>query len=71
MKLAARRQAPILQGFIVSGTNYYYRIVVTEPLLDHDATDGERTADIDSTMQRYADQVEAHVRRYPCQLSRI
>ena len=71
VKLAVRCQAPILQGFIVSGRDYYYRLVVTEPLLDHDRTDGEGTPDIDSTMQRYADQVEAHVRRYPCQLSRI
>ncbi len=70
MRLAFRCGAPILQGFITSRRNYYYRLVVTDPIVDPDQTDDANDV-IDAAMQHYADHVEDHVRRYPCQLSRF
>ena len=71
MKIALRCGAPVLQGFIVARRDFYFRLTVTEPLIDPETVGQDEQAAIDAAMQKYADNVEQHVQRYPCQLSRI
>ena len=71
VQIALRCDAPIVQGFVVSRPNFYFRLVVTPPL--HIPQEGDPPAEeiVPEVMQRYADGIAAHVREHPDHLSRI
>lgn len=70
MQIALRVGAPILQGFVISRRNFYFRLVVIPLLMDPPGgmPDDELLRAI---MQRYAENIEAHVREYPDHISRV
>ena len=70
MQIALRCGATILQGFLVSGENYTFHVHLSEPLIDPDRKHDEPNV-LGEVMQRYADGIEAHVRQYPCHLSKL
>lgn len=70
MQIALRCGAPILQGFLVSRKNYYFRLVVSGPLVDPDSQRDE-PAVLARVMQEYADGVERQIRAYPCHMSKL
>lgn len=70
VQIAVRREAPTLQGFVESRKNFYYRIVVTPPLVDHE-THADENQIVATVMQRYADSVEQFARRHPDHLMNI
>ncbi len=69
VRIALRCGAPILQGFVVSRRDFYFRLIVEGPLVDP-AVEKDDTETLATTMQRYADHIEAHVRKYPCHISK-
>lgn len=71
LQIALRCRATIVQGFVVSRPNFYFRLMV-EPPLHVPASDagGESAELIAALMQKYADGIEAHVREHPDHLSR-
>ena len=72
MQLAQRMGAVIVPTFLVSRPNFYYRVMVEEPIfvpLSGEA--GESGPDLQELMQAYADAIAAHIRAYPDHLSRI
>ncbi|HMQ14877.1 MAG TPA: lysophospholipid acyltransferase family protein [Phycisphaerae bacterium] len=73
VQIALRSKATIVQGFVISRPNYYFRLVVKPPLWTPDGDNGqsEREDFIPQLMQRYADGIAAHVREHPDHLSRI
>lgn len=71
LQIALRCRAPIVQGFVVSRRNFYFRLIVkplyTPPPGAGDAAeDPQRIADL---MQKYADGIEAHLREHPDHVS--
>lgn len=74
LQIALRCRATIVQAFVVSRPNYYFRLLVNDPPLYVPAADGPRddgpelVADL---LQKYADGIAQHVRKYPDHLSRI
>jgi len=72
LQIPIRCGAVIVQGFVVSRPNFYFRLIVTPPLFDPAAeSTAESGAQIDEIMQKYANGIEAHVREHPDHLSRI
>jgi len=69
MQIALRCGAPILQAFLLSRRNFYFRLIVLPPLVDP-ATAKDEPAVVADAMQRYADNIEAHVRAHPCHISK-
>lgn len=69
MQIALRCGAPILQGFVVSRKNFYFRLIVTEPLVDP-AKEADEPAIVQEAMQKYADNIAEHVVHYPCHVSK-
>lgn len=73
VQIALRCKSTILQGFVVSRRNFYFRLIATPPL--HRPSDIDAPADEDALlaeiMQRYADGIAAHVREHPDHLSRV
>jgi len=73
VQIALRCRATILQGFVVSRRNFYFRLIATPPL--HAPTDrpapGDEEALLAGIMQKYADGIAAHVREHPDHLSRV
>ncbi|GMV98158.1 MAG: lysophospholipid acyltransferase family protein [Phycisphaerae bacterium] len=69
MQIALRCGAPILQGFVVSRKNFYFRLIVKEPLVDPDQ-EADEPAILQQAMQKYADNIAEHVARYPCHISK-
>jgi len=71
VQIALRCRAPIVQGFVVSRRNFYFRLIVSKPIWvpDDDVTPSEDM--VPEIMQRYADGIAAHIREYPDHLSRI
>jgi lauroyl/myristoyl acyltransferase len=69
LQIALRCGAPIIQGFVVSRKNFYFHLIPMGPLADPEtATD---TPDmVQAVMQRYADNIAAHVLKYPDHLSK-
>jgi KDO2-lipid IV(A) lauroyltransferase len=69
MRIALRCGAPILQGFVVSRRNFYFRLIIMGPLVDPAASrdDAETLA---AAMQAYATNIEHHVRKHPDHISR-
>lgn len=68
MQIALRCGSPILQAFVVSRKNFYFRLEVVGPLVDPEHV-ADEPALLGEVMQRYADNIEAHVRAHPCHLS--
>lgn len=69
MQIALRCGAPILQGFVVSRKNFYFRLIVKEPLVDPDVETDE-PAILQAAMQNYADNIAEHIAMYPCHISK-
>jgi KDO2-lipid IV(A) lauroyltransferase len=72
LQIALRCGATIMQAFVVSRPNFYFRLIA-EPALYVPAATGEpeRPELVAELMQRYADGIEAHVREHPDHLSRV
>jgi lauroyl/myristoyl acyltransferase len=70
LQIALRCKAPIIQAFVVSRPNFYFRLIVKPTLYDPAENAPEREDLIRELMQKYADGIEAHVREYPDHLSR-
>lgn len=72
LQIALRCHATVAQIFVVSRRNFYFRIMVSEPVYvpsgDPEPDRPERIAQI---MQAYASGIEAHARECPDHLSRI
>lgn len=70
LEIALRCNATIVQAFVVSRPNFYFRLIVKPPLLIPDGTETD-APQVQELMQRYADGIQAHVHEYPDHLSRI
>jgi len=68
MRIALRCGAPILQGFVVSRKNCYFRLIIEGPLVAPTSKDDPET--LQNAMQHYADNIERHVRKHPDHISR-
>jgi lauroyl/myristoyl acyltransferase len=72
LQVALRCGATIAQAFVVSRSNFYFRLIVKPPLHVPDPADaGESPGLIARLMQLYADGIEAHVREHPDHISRV
>lgn len=69
LQIALRCRAPILQGFVVSRKNFYFHLLVKEPLVDPD-TARDEPAVVQQAMQHYADNIAAHLMQYPDHISK-
>ncbi len=70
VQIAVRCGAPTLTGFVESRKNFYYRMIVTPPLVEpKDFADKEDI--IADVLQQYADGVEAFAREHPDHLMKI
>ncbi len=69
MQIALRCGAPIMQGFVVSRRNFYFRLILLGPLVDP-ATAQDNAETLQMVMQRYADNIADHIRHYPCHISK-
>ncbi len=72
LRIALRCRSSITQGFMISLPNFKYRLDLLDLLVAPDET-AKQTKDqlLPETMQRYAHNIEDHVRRYPDHISRI
>lgn len=71
-QIALRCGSPILQGFVISRKNFYFRLVVLPPLwLPNGDVKVDEDALLSEVMQRYADNIEAHVRKHPEHISKV
>jgi lauroyl/myristoyl acyltransferase len=69
LQIALRCGAPIVQGFVVSSKNFYFHLIPVGPLVDPaTATDTPET--VHTAMQAYADNIAAHIQKYPDHLSK-
>jgi KDO2-lipid IV(A) lauroyltransferase len=68
-QIALRSRAAIVQGFVVSRPNFYFRLVV-RPLELPPEAEGDRPEVLTELMQRYADGIAAHAREHPDHFSR-
>jgi lauroyl/myristoyl acyltransferase len=69
MQIALRCGAPILQAFVVSRKNFYFKVIGRGPLVDPEtAVDSPEV--IQTAMQQYADNIATHVAQYPDHLSK-
>lgn len=64
LQIALRCETPVLQGLVESRRNFYYRIVITPPLIPPD-TDAEEGENITHIIQQYASGVETFAREHP------
>lgn len=69
LQIALRCGAPILQGFVVSKKNFYFHLHVLGPLADPNEVN-DTPESLQAIMQRYADNIAAHVREHPCHISK-
>jgi lauroyl/myristoyl acyltransferase len=69
VQIALRCGATILQGFIVSDSDFRYRFELLGPLTDGDAEESPEL--LARIMQRYADNIERYIRQYPTHVSRV
>jgi KDO2-lipid IV(A) lauroyltransferase len=71
LQIALRCRATIVQGFVVSRPNFYFRLIVEPPLhIPSGDNPGENPELLAELMQKYADGIQAHVREHPDHLSR-
>lgn len=69
MQIALRCGVPVLQGFVVSRKNFYFRLIVKEPLVNPDL-EADEPAIVQQAMQQYADNIAEHIAHYPCHISK-
>jgi len=69
VRIALRCGSPILQSFLISRKNFFYRLVIRGPLIDPSQTHDDPET-LQRTMQLYADNLQEFVRRYPCHISK-
>ncbi len=72
LQIALRCNSTIAQAFVVSRRNFYFRLIVNDPLYvpgDQRPADEERF--VAEVLQKYADGIAAHLREHPDHLSRI
>ncbi len=69
LQIALRCGAPVIQGFVVSSRNFYFHLIPKGPLVDP-ATAADEPPVVQSVMQRYADNIAEHVKKYPDHLSK-
>lgn len=69
MQIALRCGAPVVQGFVISRRNFYFRLVVKGPLVDP-TTEADEPEIVQQAMQAYADNIAEHIRQYPCHISK-
>jgi len=70
MQIALRCKAVIHQGFIRSRPNFHYDMILLPPLIDPQQG-ADRPEVLQEVMQRYADNIEDFMRRYPDHISRV
>jgi lauroyl/myristoyl acyltransferase len=68
LQIALRCRSPVVQAFVVSRKNFYFRVELIGPLVEPDTSVDEPEV-LAEVMQRYADNIQEHVRAYPCHLS--
>lgn len=69
-QIALRCGAPILEGFVISCEGFRFRLDIRAPLADpREVSDTPEC--LHQIMQRYAENIESHVRRYPCHISKF
>jgi len=64
IQIALRCETPVLQGLVESRRNFYYRIVITPPLIPPE-TDAQEDDNITKIVQQYAHGVETFAREHP------
>jgi lauroyl/myristoyl acyltransferase len=70
LQIAIRCGSPILQGFVVSRRNFYYDLIVAQPLhLPEEKGDEDQL--VSDVIQRYATAVEQFARNHPDHLMNI
>jgi lauroyl/myristoyl acyltransferase len=72
LQIALRCRATICQAFVVSRSNFYFRLIVHPPF--HVAGDEEPPDSpelVQRLMQQYADGIAEHMRQHPDHLSRV
>jgi lauroyl/myristoyl acyltransferase len=70
IQIALRCRSPILQGFVISKKNFYFHLVVTPPLKDPRGAKDD-PACVQEILQRYADNIQEHVRAHPDHISKL
>lgn len=70
VQMALRCNAMVFQGFVVARRNFHYDFILSAPLIDP-AADGESADVLGRALQNYADGIAAHVREFPCHLTKI
>ncbi|MBI5866243.1 MAG: lysophospholipid acyltransferase family protein [Planctomycetes bacterium] len=74
LQIALRCNAAVVQGFVVSRPNFYFRLIVNPPLHVSTVAGGEGDDNpelVAGLMQKYADGIEQHVREHPDHISRV
>jgi lauroyl/myristoyl acyltransferase len=72
LQVALRCRATIVQAFVVSRPNFYFRLIVNPPLYVPENGDrDDRPELIAELMQKYANGIETHVREHPDHISRV
>lgn len=75
LQIALRCGASIVQGFVASRPNFYFRLIANPPLFmpegDAKPSELESPERVAAIMQQYADGIAEHVREYPDHISRI
>jgi len=69
MQIALRVGAPVIQGFVVSRKNFYFKLIARGPLVEP-GTGGDEGEIVQRAMQKYADNIAEHIREYPDHISR-
>ncbi len=70
LQIALRCGASVMQGFVISRKNYYYRWELSPPLIDP-ARGRDEPEIVAEVMQKYADGIERHARQHPDHLMKI
>ncbi len=70
LQIALRCGAAIHQSFIVSHPNFHYELLACEKLVDPDTSE-DTPETLQNAIQRYAANIEAHLRERPDHISRI
>jgi lauroyl/myristoyl acyltransferase len=67
MQIALRCGAPVIQGFVVSRKNFYFRLIPKAVLLE---PAGDNPEALHTAMQKYADNIAEHIVEYPCHIAK-
>ena len=70
VQIALRCRASIIQGFVVSRKNFYFHLHGMPPLIDPELAEDNPEC-IQTILQRYADNIQEHVRTHPDHISKL